>query len=381
MDNVGRLVNSQTPKEVYGGIRALLEIVRAFRWSDEASLMEPIVTSTFPTILATGSNLLRSSEVDSSDVGAILYMIIKVYKCSINSQLTQHHQTNDSIIPWGKFLLEVAQKRVEPSELPQDEEGQEIAPWYKAKKWACFTLNKLFSRYGNPSQLPTNLQKYLPFAERFVAMFAPEILSTYLQLTEASIRGDIWLSKKQVHFLLRFYEECVKPKSTWSLLKPHVNTLLQSFVFPRLCTREQDEQAWELDPVEFVRMSMDSIDSFGNPDASAASFLQTVVSKRAKTAFLPQLEFVTSVVQAYPMSRSAAEKAGALSMCRAMDFTMLNHEKVFSSLEEFFARYVIPELVSQDRFLRLRACQLISAFGSKMAWRDSKVSFINQQLP
>lgn len=372
MENVGQLVNSQTPKEVYGGIRALLEIVRAFRWSDEASLMEPIVSSTFPTILQTGTNLLRSQNVDSPDVGAIIYIIIKVYKVSINSQLTQHHQTNESIVPWGKFLLEVAERQIDPTQLPQDEDDREIAPWYKAKKWACFTLNKLFSRYGNPSQLPSNLKKYQPFADRFVVMFAPEILSTYLRLTEASIKGQAWLSKKQTHFLLRYYEECVKPKSTWNLLKPHVNTLVQNFVFPRLCTREEDTESWDLDPVEFVRMSIDPLDSYGNPDASAASFLQTVVSKRTKSAFLPQLEFVTSVVQAYPSSRTPAEKAGALAMCRSMDLTMLNHEKVASSLEAFFAQYVVPELTSSDRFLRLRACQLIAAFGSKMAWRQSK---------
>ncbi|CAO1614377.1 unnamed protein product [Parajaminaea phylloscopi] len=372
MESVGQLVNSSSSKEVYGGIRALLEIVRAFRWSDEASLMEPIVSSTLPTILATGTNLLGSAEVDSPQVGEIVYMIIKVYKCSINSQLTQHQQANESIVPWGKFLLEVARRRVDPSQLPSDEDDREIAPWYKAKKWACFTLNKLFSRYGNPSQLPSNLQRYTPFAERFVAMFAPEILTTYLQLTEASIRGDTWLSKKQAHFLFRYYEECVKPKSTWSLIRPHVNTLVQNFVFPRLCTREEDSEAWDLDPVEFVRMSIDPVDSFGNPDASAASFLQTVVSKRTKSAFLPQLEFVTSVVQGYPASRNASEKAGALAMCRAMDLTMLNHEKVSTSLEGFFAQFVVPELTSQDRFLRLRACQLVSSFGSRMAWRDSK---------
>ncbi|CAO1626737.1 unnamed protein product [Sympodiomycopsis kandeliae] len=372
MDNVGKLVNSNTPQEVYGGIRALLEIIRVYRWSDDAALLEPIVSSTFPTILSTGTNLLQSPQVDSPDVGTILYIILKVYKCSINSQLTQHQQSNESIIPWGKFLLEVASKRIDPAQLPEDADARETSPWYKAKKWAFFTLNKLFSRYGNPSQLPSNLKKYQPFADRFVNTFAPEILSTYLRLTEASIKGEQWLSKKQVHFLFRYYDECVKPKSTWNLLKPHVNSLVQNFVFPRLCTREEDEELWELDPVEFVRISLDAIDSFGNPDSSAASFLQTIVSKRTKAAFLPQLEFVTSIVQSYPASRSAAEKAGALAMCKAMDLTMLNHEKVSASLEEFFANYVVPELTSQDRFLRFRACQLISAFGSRMAWRNSK---------
>lgn len=350
----------------------LLYFSQSPRWSDDSALMEPIVSSTFPTILRTGTNLLQSPQVDTPDVGAIIYIIIKVYKCAINSHLTQHQQSNESIIPWGKFLLDVAQRRIDPAQLPSDDDARETTPWYKAKKWAFFTLNKLFSRYGNPSQLPSNLEKYQPFAQQFVNTFAPEILSVYLRLTEASIKGEQWLSKRQVHFLFRYYEECIKPKSTWNLLKPHVNTLVQNFVFPRLCTREEDEELWDLDPVEFVRSHIDPIDGYGNPDTSAASFLQTVVSKRTKAAFLPQLEFVTSVVQNYPASRSTAEKAGALAMVKAMDLTMLNHSKVSASLEEFFANYVVPDLGSQDRFLRFRACSLVSSFGSRMAWRSSK---------
>lgn len=377
MDNVGRLVKSNVPNEVYGGIRALLEIVRAFRWSDEASLMEPIVEATFPTILATGNQLLASPEVDSPEVGSIIYVIVKVYKVSINKDLTQHHQANESIVPWGKFLLQVSGRNIDSSKLPSDSESREIAPWYKAKKWSCFTLNKLFSRYGNPSQLPSNLTSYKPFADRFVVMFAPEILSTYLRMTEGAISGQSWLSKKQTQFLLRYYEECIKPKSTWKLLKPHVNQLVQSFVFPRLCWQEHEEEMWDLDPIEFVRMTMDPIDSNSAVESSASSFLNALVSKRTKAAFSPQLDFVTTVVQQYPATRSAAEKAGALAMCRAMDLTMIHSPKVFESLEGFFAQYVVPELASPHRFLRLRACQLVSTFASKMVWKNPKVSIDN----
>ena len=61
-------------------------------------------------------------------------------------------------------------------------------------------------RFGNPSQLPSNLTKYKPFAERFVASFAPEILKVYLRLTEANIAGT-WLSRKAVHFIFMYYTE------------------------------------------------------------------------------------------------------------------------------------------------------------------------------
>lgn len=101
--------------------------------------------------------------------------------------------------------------------------------------------------------MPSNLERYKPFAEQFVASFAPEILKAYLRQTEQNIAGQQWLSRKAVHFIFMFYTECVKPKSTWSLLKPHVDQLVQSFVFPCICYSDEDDEMWEIDPVDYVR--------------------------------------------------------------------------------------------------------------------------------
>jgi hypothetical protein len=75
-----------------------------------------------------------------------VYAILKVYKTSMVSQLTPHQQSNESIVPWGTFLLAVVQHQVDPAQLPDDEEEREASPWWRAKKWAFFSLNKLFSR-------------------------------------------------------------------------------------------------------------------------------------------------------------------------------------------------------------------------------------------
>lgn len=89
---------------------------------------------------------------------------------------------------------------------------------------------------------------------------------------------------------------------------------------------------------------------------------------------MPQLEFVTSVLQAYPASRSSREKEGALNMTRALDETMLRHPKVGEMLESFFMNHVVPELASQDRYLRFRAVDLVRTFAGQMRWTESAVS-------
>ncbi|PWN53145.1 ARM repeat-containing protein [Violaceomyces palustris] len=375
MESIGNLLRSDQPQNVYAGLSALLEVIRAYKWHNGMKLLEPIVETTFPQILQTGNTLLTSPNSSSQEVGQIVYLIVKCYKTSMNSELTKHQQSHQSIVPWGTFLLQLVQKQVDQAALPADEAEREVSSWWKAKKWAFFSLNKLFSRYGNPSQLPSDMQNYKPFAENFVQTFAPEILKVYLRLIEANIQDPAqgWLSRKAVHFLCMFFTECVKPKSTWALLKPHVQELVKSFVFPRICFTEEDDELWELDPVDFVRSNLDPFEEIGTPSGSAATFLQTVASKRTKSAFMPILEFITSVLNAYPSQRSAVEKEGALRMCRSLDTTMVNHEKVSGMLDGFFAQHVIPELRSEHKFLRFRACELVKAFDSNgMKWSSDQ---------
>ena len=48
----------------------------------------------------------------------------------------------------------------------------------------------------------------------------------------------------------------VKPKSTWAILKPHVNSLVSSVVFPTLTFDNERAELWQSDPVEFTRRTL-----------------------------------------------------------------------------------------------------------------------------
>lgn len=135
-------------------------------------------------------------------------------------------QEDSSILPWGQFLISIVTTKLDASitdPLEEDDEDErESKEWFKAKKWSTFALNRLFMKYGNPSQLPPSLNTYKPFAERFVTVFAPEILRVYLGLIEgfvgasekaksegkevAAIR-DGWVSKKVRSMISQFLTE------------------------------------------------------------------------------------------------------------------------------------------------------------------------------
>jgi hypothetical protein len=131
-------------------------------------------------------------------------------------------------------------------------------------------------RYGNPSQLPSPMQdEYSQFAQHFATVFAPEILTIYLQQVELYVQNQTWLSKKCQYQIFHFFTEwyvvwdvhicslyvissSVKPKSTWAQLKPHFETLVSTFIFPQLTFNSMRQQLWENDPVDYVRMAVGS---------------------------------------------------------------------------------------------------------------------------
>jgi importin-7 len=182
---------------------------RRYRQLDR--LTPQIVEQTFPTIVNIGTQLLQSPPTpltsQSPEVPHLLHLILKIYKSTLVNNLSQHQQTAESIVPWGRLFFAVVNLPISPDALPQDESERERSEWWKAKKWAYGTLDRLFHRFGSPSQLPSPLKEYMPFAEHFVTTFAPEIIKTYLHQLELYTSGQVWLSRKCQYLIFQFLTE------------------------------------------------------------------------------------------------------------------------------------------------------------------------------
>lgn len=370
LDDIVKLLRSGDEAQMYAGVRALVETVRAFRFTDTDTKLEQVVSHTFPALLETTQALMDSPQVQLPAVGELVYFALKAYKTSMIVTLTKHQQSHESIVPWGSLLLRVVQF---PVSVEGDDETKAKSSWWKAKKWAFYTLNRLFSRYGMPSQLPSNLKSCKPFAETFLHNFAPEILKAYLHFTDAVVSEQQWVSRAVARHLLLFYTECVKPKTMWNQLRPHLPHLLEKFVYPRLCFSDEDEELWELDPVDFVRMSADPLEEIGTPSSAAALLLSTAVTRRTKSVFDMALSFITQVLNAYPEQCTPRQFDGGLRMCLTICQTMVNHESVKDKLDAFFQQHVLPTLKSPHAFLRLRACAVVQSFDhAGMKWQSSQ---------
>ncbi|KIK34318.1 hypothetical protein CY34DRAFT_98238 [Suillus luteus UH-Slu-Lm8-n1] len=175
--------------------------------------------------------------------------------------------------------------------VPTDEEDRESCEWWKAKKWAYGILGRLFHRCVSSSHI---LRIFQFLAEWFASTFGPS------DCTDT-------------------FSHSIKPKSTWILLKPHVDSLVANFAFPQLAFDASKQAMCEADPVEYVRGSVGKFtwslscqpcqykyENLSSPVSGATSFLLSLASNCTKTAFLPMLQFINTVVRSCVLVISTA---------------------------------------------------------------------------
>ncbi|CAE6520075.1 unnamed protein product [Rhizoctonia solani] len=360
MDNVVQLLQSDRPESVFGGMTALLEIFKTYRYRPDEStkILPQIIEKTFPLMVTLGAKAAANPNAPES--ADFLHLIFKTYKNSIQQRLSEHQQSPASLVPWGQLFFTVVNLQPPTEQTPEDLEEREKCPWWKAKKWAYATLNRLFMRYGSPSDLHKSLQKhYAEFAQHFATSLAPEILKIYLQQVEANVAGGAWLSKRVTYLIIQFFQQSAKAKTTWQVLKPHIQGLVSSFVFPLLVFTNDKAEAWAADPAEYVRFDIAEFEDYGTPFGMATVFIQGLATTRTKASFGPMLGFIQSIVG--NLTSTPQNRFGAHRMTACLAGVIMEHPDAKGVMENYVVSHVLPEFRSDHAYLRAVACELVTA--------------------
>lgn len=354
VNDVISLLQSESQPSVYGGCIALLEVIRSTRFRSDRKLIHKVVEQTFPTLVQVGTNIGNNLTPENADC---VHIILKTYKSSTQTSLSPHQQSPQSIVPWGKLFFQVINARLS-TPLPGTPDGWETSGWWKAKKWAFNTLDRLFERFGSPSQLPDAFKKDVKaFAEHFVTSFAPEIFKVYLQQVESYIKSDQWISAKCKSAIIRFFSSCVKPKATWAFLKPHVDTLVSTFIFPELKFNQDLREMWQSDTLEYIRRSVE-LDDSAVPSAASTSFVLQLAQNRGKSTFMMLLKLVNDVLSS---NAPDDQKYAAFTMTTALSGVIMRHPTVKTEMEQFCVKFVLPGLSSSNAFIRESAAEVLGA--------------------
>ncbi|KAI9704033.1 MAG: hypothetical protein M1820_005654 [Bogoriella megaspora] len=388
-----QLLNSNDANSVSTGLQCLLAICKVYRYKsgDNRGDFDNIVSMTFPQLLQINQRLAAETSLEAA---TMLRAGLKAYKHAVYFELPPYFRTHETMVGWCTLFLTVVAKDPPENSLMEDLDEREQNHWWKCKKWAYMNLNRTFVRYGNPQALQKNTTEHTTFAESFITNFAPQILTTYLQQVEKWVRKDIWLSKPCLSGTLAYLDECVKPKTTWNHLKPHLETLVTHLVFPVLCQSEEDIELFETDPQEYLHRKLNFYEEVSAPDVAATNFLVSLTKSRRKETFT-LLTFINNIVNKYEAApdseKNAREKEGALRMIGTLSGVILGKKSpIADQVEYFFVRHVFPEFRSPHGFLRARACDTLERFEQldfkdnnnlMIIYRNILESMADQELP
>lgn len=367
MDITMQLMNTQEANSVSAGLQCLLAVCRTYRFKlgeTDRSHLDKVVEAAFPRLLTIGNNLVAET---NQDAGEMLRIVVKCYKHAIYYDLPIPLRARQATVDWCSLFLRIIAQKAPEYAMSEDLDEREQNFWWKARKWCYANLNRVFVRYGNPTGLSSSQQKeFGDFSKMFITQFAPEILKGYLGEVEKWVGGNHWLSKASLSYTLIFLEECVKPKSMWDVLKPHMDSLIKHLIFPVLCQTDEDLELFTDDPPEYLHRKLNFFEEVSAPDMAATNFLIALTKNRKQQTYVI-LSYVNEVVTRYEASpddqKIPREKEGALRMIGSLASVILGKKSpIADQVEYFFVRHVFPEFRSPHGFLRARACDTLEKF-------------------
>lgn len=172
-------------------------------------------------------------------------------------------------------------------------------------------------------------------------------------------RQKRYVSPRVLQQAVNYLNQGVSHAVSWKIMKPHLLVLIQDVVFPLVCHSDEDEELWQSDPVEYIRIKYDVFEEFFSPVTAAQTLLHTAVSKR-KEVLQKTMGFIMSVLTATGLE--PRQKAGALHMVGAVADVLITKKVYKDQAEMMIVSHVFPEFASPHGYLRARACWVLNQF-------------------
>uniref|UniRef100_A0AAX7UZG7 Importin N-terminal domain-containing protein n=1 Tax=Astatotilapia calliptera TaxID=8154 RepID=A0AAX7UZG7_ASTCA len=188
-------------------------------------------------------------------------------------QLLSDHSTDSVLIQKQIFKILYALFQ-ETMQIDEDERPE--LPWWKCKKWALHILARLFERYGSPGN---TTKEYAEFAELFLKEYAVGAQQVLLKVLY-QYKEKQYVAPRVLQQTLNYINQGIAHALTWKNLKQHIQGIIQDVVFPLMCYTDSDEELWQEDPYEYIRMKFDVFEDFISPTTAAQTLLFTACNKR-----------------------------------------------------------------------------------------------------
>ncbi|KAL8432123.1 hypothetical protein ACSSS7_004827 [Eimeria intestinalis] len=307
-----------TACNLFSALSVLRKLVGIYEFKGRGSrqALDLIIDRTWPLLLPIVARLLKEGGPENAEAMTLLKLALKCYwsctqLCLSNSPLVVSTMDNWFELLSACLLLPVPASML--SGLSAEERSQ--LPVYKSKKWALQIVQRVFTRFGDQKMLKRERgggdkdedAVAKEFGKHFVDRWSGPLTEQLVLLLQQHTRQEVWLSPRMLNLALQYLALAVESAS---LYKPIIKPQGAFLVF-QLC-------------LPLMHYSTDDVETW---EAEPVEFIRRQ----------------NDPLEAFSQPR----EAGMLSS------------------------FVLPDLSSPNRFLRMRACWVYEVYlGSVRCWKE-----------
>ncbi|KAK6191779.1 hypothetical protein SNE40_003377 [Patella caerulea] len=344
-----------------GGLMSLYQLVKVYEYKrlEERKAFDETMTALLPLLYERVVQLLP----DQSEISNLLQkQILKIFYAFTQNFLPLDTITRDVFTQWMEVFRAIVDRPVPPETNQIDEEDRPELAWWKVKKWAAHILSRLFERYGSPGNVTKD---YTEFAEWYLKSFSGGILQVLMKVLD-QYQQKLYVAPRVIQQALNYINEGIGHAFSWGFIKPHVQTMISSVIFPLMCHSDEDDELWNTNPHEYIRVKYDVFEDFFSPVMAAQTVFYTAAAKR-KEVLNKAMGFCMSILTGQNVD--PRQRDGALHMIGAVAEVLLKRKIYKDQAELMLTSHVFPEFTSEMGYLRAKACWVIRCF-SKLKYRN-----------
>ncbi|KAF2977087.1 hypothetical protein EK904_007872 [Melospiza melodia maxima] len=354
VEKIGFYLQSDNSACWLGILLCLYQLVKNYEYKkpEERSPLIAAMQHFLPVLKDSFIQLLN----DPSDQSVLIQkQIFKIFYALVQYTLPLELINQQNLAEWIEILKTVVDRDVPAETLQVDEDDRPELPWWKCKKWALHILARLFERYGSPGNVS---KEYNEFAEVFLKAFAVGVQQVLLKVLY-QYKEKQYMAPRVLQQTLNYINQGVSHAVTWRNLKPHIQGIIQDVIFPLMCYTDADEELWQEDPYEYIRMKFDVFEDFISPTTAAQTLLFTSCSKR-KEVLQKTMGFCYQILT--EPNADPRKKDGALHMIGSLAEILLKKKIYKDQMEYMLQNHVFPLFSSELGYMRARACWVLHYF-------------------
>lgn len=337
-----------------GALMSLYQMVKVYEYKrpDERKILDDAMAVILPVVY----QRLISLMPDESEYSVLLQkQILKVFYAFIQNYLPLEVLTKEVFTQWMEAVRQIVDRPVPEQTNQIDVEDRPELAWWKVKKWAVHILARVFERYGSPGNVT---KEYTQFSEWYLKSFSGGIIQVLFKVLD-QYRQKIYIAPRVLQQSVNYLNQGVSHAFSWKFMKPHMQGIIQEVIFPLMCHSDEDEELWNTDPQEYIRIKYDVFEDFLSPVIAAQTLFYSAASKR-KEVLQKAMGFCMQVLTQPQVD--PRQKDGALHMIGAVAEVILKRKIYKDQAEMLLATHVFPEFTSDHGFLRARAAWVLKHF-------------------